>query len=130
MTSRFAQSEIVRRWSNILRYDWDESSKECAVCQKSFRTGDVSLVFGRTDAVIAVSRWACENCGWQLVKDGAVPSGAAVFVQDCHRDRDLDQLNQTVRDRVVEGFTIVDRLADAMEQIGKAGEEAVTRKPS
>lgn len=110
--------DILRKWHQAAKYYWDETSSACThpKCGTAFVTGDVCFLFGDLESVVDRKDYLCPRCGMAAVAhDGKFPSATTLFIENPHRNRKLSKLPAEIRDRVIEGFTIIDQIHTGVE---------------
>lgn len=115
--------EIQRLWTRRIN-TYDERfalPAACDFCKASFASGTVVSVFGDLELAAAVKSSLCERCAHVELVDGAFPSLSLVYVEEQHRVRVLASLPQEVRDRVLEGETIIENIARGLRALVSAG---------
>ncbi len=93
-----------------MKFLFEDRVSACAGCRNRFTTGDVAIAFQANAAVSAIS-YLCADCTMRALESGATPTHALVFLAAKYKGKDVEDLPEETRARVVEGFGIVQRLA-------------------
>lgn len=97
-----------------MKFVYDDTVSACAGCKRKFFSGDVSVLFQHV--ISKAASFLCPDCTMRELetKGGARPTGAAVFLASKWKNVDIDDLPAETRERVLEGFGIVQRLASVL----------------
>lgn len=116
-------NEILKRWNAASHFEWEESSSGCGVCSEQFSSGDVLFVYGDLEHAIARRAYVCVRCGIVALSesDGLKPAAAMVFVQESHRNVRLEHLSKAVREKVIDGFRMLDELESGVKREAEKG---------
>jgi len=117
--------DILRKFEIAAKHYWDETSKECCVCQCQFRTGDVCLVYGDFDNPIERQFFYCVPDGYKRILAGQFPSASSLFVSDEHRFSRMKDLPEELQQYVIEGFECIEKLHLGMEEFIKKVKESM-----
>lgn len=123
---KITQSELLRRWQGANELSWEVYSIYCSDCGKLFETGDVNFTFPAPTPeptsegeVPAIARkmplHRCTTCTWDCLRRGIRFDGVAVFVEKQHQGRTLDELPLEIQGKLLESFTVIDRLSQQLE---------------
>lgn len=128
---RITASELLQRWQGANELSWEDKSIGCVGCGAGFQTGDVNFTYppieitDETPAIVSrLPGHRCVTCAWGALSRGLRFDGIGLFVEKAHQGSTIDELPRELREKILESFTLIDRLATELEAAsrGKAVE--------
>jgi hypothetical protein len=114
---KIADSEVIKRWHSASYYEWSDSADRCGVCPMVFTTGQIIFVWGDVSVAISRQAYTCDRCGIVALSEGEIrPSACMVYVERRHRKKDYSELPEDVQERMLEAFTIIDKIASGVRE--------------